>query len=71
VPEFGMGCTERPMKSVQRDSGLDMKILCDIDVIIEIDEVIVIHLPENGKRSQYQNDINDQTLVFWTDIYLI
>ena len=49
MPEFGIGCAECPAKSFQRDPGLDMNVLCDINVIVEIDEVILIHLPENSK----------------------
>jgi hypothetical protein len=51
MPEFGISGAKRPTKSVQRYSGLDMTVSCDINVIINIDEVVVIYLPENSKSN--------------------
>jgi hypothetical protein len=51
MPEFGISGAKRPTKSVQRYSGLDMTVFHDIDGIIEIDEAIMIYLPENSKRN--------------------
>ena len=72
VPKVvGMDFTKRPAKSVQCDSGLNMTILCNINVIIEIDEVVLIHLPENSKGYKSKNQINNQFLSVGTDIYII
>jgi hypothetical protein len=57
MPEFGISSAERPTKSVKRDSGLDMTIICDINVIIDIGEIKLIHLPEHSKCNNCQNDI--------------
>jgi hypothetical protein len=59
VPEFGISCAESPTQSVQRNSGREVTVLRDINIIIEIDEVELIHLPENSKCNNSQNDIND------------
>jgi hypothetical protein len=71
VPEFGIGCTECPTQSVQRDSGLNMTVVCDICIIIEIDEVVLIYLPENSKGYKSKNEINNQFLSVGADIYFI
>jgi hypothetical protein len=44
-----MGRAERPAKSIQRDAGLDITVLCNKSLIIMIDEVKIIYLPENSK----------------------
>ena len=46
-----------------------MTVLRDINLIIEIDEVIVIHLPENREGYNNKNDINNQFLPVVDDIY--
>jgi hypothetical protein len=46
-----------------------MTVLRDINLIIEIDEVIVIHLPENSEGYNNKNDINNQFLPVVDDIY--
>jgi hypothetical protein len=40
-------------------------------VIIEIDEVILSHLPENNKCDNSQNDVNDKDLFAGADIYFV
>jgi hypothetical protein len=43
----------------------------DINVIIEVDEGILMHLPENGKCDDCQNKINDQYFFPGNNIYFI
>ena len=64
MPEFGVGGAECPANSIRRNAGLDMTVFCDINIIIEIDEVKLIHLPVNSKRNKCQNDINHHYLFF-------
>ena len=71
MPEFGICSAEHPTKSVQHESGLDMTIVSDINVIIEVDEGILMHLPENGKCDDCQNKINDQYFFLGNNIYFI
>jgi hypothetical protein len=66
-----MSGSKRPVKSVQRESLLDMIVFCNINIIIEINEVVLIHLPENGKCNYSQNDINDKCLSLGTDSYFV
>jgi hypothetical protein len=40
-------------------------------VIIKIDEVVLIHLPENNQGYSSKNEINNQFLFVGADIYFI
>jgi hypothetical protein len=71
MPEFGMSGSKRPVKSVQRESLLDMIVFCNINIIIEINEVELFHLPENGECNYSQNNKNDQGLFMGTDSYFV
>ena len=51
MPEFGIGCAKRPAKSIGRDSGLNVIIFRDVNMIIEIDKTILIYLPVNSQRN--------------------
>jgi hypothetical protein len=48
-----------------------MSVLCDISRIIEIDEAVLIHLPENGEGYNSKNEINNQFLSVGADFYFI
>ena len=48
-----------------------MGIFCYIYIIIYINKVILIHLPENSERRNYQKYIDDKFLFAETDIYFI
>ncbi len=71
MPELCIGCAERPANSIQCNSGLDVTVLGDIYKVINIDEGILIDLPENSKCDNSKNEINDQFLFIGADIYFI
>jgi hypothetical protein len=48
-----------------------MTVLSDINRIIVSDEVELIHLPENSKSDNRQGEINDKSLSFGAEIYLV
>jgi hypothetical protein len=71
MPEFAECCTERPVNRIKSDAGFNIFIIDDISGILVIDEVIAVHLPENGKRDQCQQYINYKFLFIGTDIEFI
>jgi len=71
MPEFCVSRFKRPAKSILRYSRLHVFVLGDINIIIEIDNVLLIDLPINGKRSYCQNNINNQFLLCGIDVYFI
>jgi len=60
---------ERPANSVQGPSGLDINTFYYIDAVI-VNEVMLVHLPEKGKRDNSENDINNKFLSAGADIIL-
>jgi hypothetical protein len=66
MPEFGISGTECPSNSINC-YPMDMTVLCHINGIIEINEVVSGHLPENSKSNESQKDINDQHLSLWAE----
>ena len=48
-----------------------MNVICYINVIVKIDEVIMTYLPENSKYDNSKNEINNQFLSVGADIYFI
>jgi hypothetical protein len=71
IPQAGIYLAEHPAEYFRCKSGLQMSVFSYINLIVIIDEVKLTNLPVDGKRSQYQNDINEQLYFAWTDIYFI
>jgi hypothetical protein len=53
---------KNPTNAIQRNFGMHANILYDVRMIIEIDESILIHIPEYNQRENCQGQINNHFL---------
>src|SRR5512136_48434 len=71
IPYFTIFFThgaERPENSVQRFDGFYVEVFDDVNTVINVNKVELIHLPVNGKRNNRQKDINDKRFIFFMDV---
>jgi len=71
MPEFRVGGAEGPDDALRRDAGLNVMVVCDIDIVVNIDKVKFTYLQKNSKRDNSEKDIYDEILFLLTDIHLI
>jgi len=66
MPEFRVGGAECPDNALRCNAGLDVMVFCDIDIVVNIDKVKLLHLPVHGKSHHCQHNVYDQ--FFWDTI---
>lgn len=68
MPETCGDRAESPANALERDSGLNVTVLRDIDRIINIDKAALMHEPKRRKRCGKQNDVNQRSPILETKI---
>jgi len=59
MPEISIRGTEGPAEAVNRNAGLDVIVLDNVNIVVNVDKFRLNNPVENGERSACQNDAND------------
>jgi hypothetical protein len=59
MPVTGMTRREGPFKTFHGQTGLYLRVLGDIHIIIIVDELMILHLPVDGCGNYYQGKADE------------
>jgi hypothetical protein len=60
MPVARMHCRKSPKDSSEGQPLLDMRVVCDIKVVIEVNEFVIPHLPKSHKSYQDEKKANQE-----------
>jgi len=61
VPVTALGCCGRPRNSLKGQSFMDIRVIGNIEIIIEVNEFIIFYLPKGDQSEQGEKERDEKS----------